>query len=254
MLFMLFDFSAEWSITRSICGLWRKLQGSPWAVGRDCFWQRCHSIDRKSAGKYSFLWLCFCCWTRCNNRCHTVLNMLYLESHFPCLTVLYVFMPGLWHCSLGDKKSIWLVKSPVLSVPRSSLSGTGTNLVWLWKNCSVKWKLCVLATAKLLVLICFIIMFNGHLLPIKYANMVNCQNLCFTFTDDIDTVNSSFATTVVCFVTSRHYVAMPECMNAICCCLCIVKWLLMPVIQHDMLHPRCVYISVYISVRIIMIF
>jgi len=44
----------------------------------------------------------------------------------------------------------------------------------------------------------------------------------------------------------RHYEVEPKCVNAMCCCLCIVKWLLTLAIQHDKLQQLCVHISVHI--------
>jgi len=38
---------------------------------------------------------------------------------------------------------------------------------------------------------------------------------------------------------------MARCMNATCCCLCIVKLLLTPVTTHEKLHRLCVYTSVH---------
>jgi len=53
--------------------------------------------------------------------------------------------------------------------------------------------------------------------------------------------------TIICDVVSRRYVVKPKCVNAMCCCLCIVKWLLMLVIQHRQRHLLYVVTSAHVS-------
>jgi len=64
---------------------------------------------------------------------------------------------------------------------------------------------------------------------------------------------SLFNNSVICSMANRHSMMMPNCMNATCCYLCIVKWLLTLFIQPNRLHQTCVYIvhfSVHITVSV----
>jgi len=58
-------------------------------------------------------------------------------------------------------------------------------------------------------------------------------------------ISSLCGVTILCDVASRSYVLMAECVNATCCCLSIVKWLLTLAIQHEKLRQLCVYTSVH---------
>jgi len=69
-----------------------------------------------------------------------------------------------------------------------------------------------------------------------------CVKTAWCRNDTVNNFNSSlFYYSVICVVANRCVVVMPNCVNATCCCLCIVKWLLTLVVQHSELHQTSVY-------------